>query len=188
MELKTIVVGKLETNCYLLRDDNHVLLIDPGADSEKILQYFNPDDILEAILLTHGHYDHTGAISDIVVKYPTEVYMNYGDINLFKENVAVAPIEAGDYEFGPFKLTVYETPGHSSGSVLYQCENYLFSGDTLFCEDIGRTDLNGGSTQQMNQSLALIKTFDPRLIVLPGHEERSTLDHELKHNAYLKKS
>ena len=186
MELKQIIVGRLETNCYLLREDKRVLLVDPGAEASKILAHLHENDELVAILLTHGHWDHTEAIAEILDYFPTKVYLHYGDIDIFRESMDVEAIIAGDYQFGPFAIKVYETPGHSEGSVLYECGKYLFCGDTLFLEDIGRTDLHGGNYQKMRQSLSFIKTLNPSLIVLPGHEETSTLKHELQYNPHLK--
>jgi len=186
MKLKQIIVGRLETNCYLLKEGHHVLLVDPGDNASKILSHLQKEDIIEAILLTHGHWDHTAAIPEILIAHPTKVYMHFGDVDLLNEDIKLESLNAGKYRFGPFEITVHETPGHSEGSVLIECGPYLFTGDTLFLEDIGRTDLSGGSYYKMLESLGFIKTLNPKLIVLPGHEESSTIEHELKNNQHLK--
>ena len=140
-----------------------------------------------------------GTMVDKLVKlYQCPVYISKEDeimardpyLNLSEEdNIVIhSPVQhlkEGTYQIGHFSVQVYETPGHTPGSLMFRIGNELFSGDTLFHMSIGRTDLPLGSNSEMRSSLQLIKTLDPALRVYPGHEEVTTLEYELEHNPYL---
>lgn len=167
MQIQRIKVGLLQTNCYLLEKNNQLIVIDPGDEKEKILAEVKGREVL-AVLLTHRHFDHIGALS-IFPNIPIYEYQN---------------LEEKEYHIGPFVFQVLYTPGHTLDSVTYyfQKEEVMFTGDFLFHEDIGRTDLEGGSIHDMKVSLQKMKQYPGNIRLFPGHEEDTTLAHELQYN------
>ncbi len=197
MEVKTIVVGNYQTNCYLLFNDDECLIIDPGASPRSIIRQIGDRKVV-AILLTHGHFDHTGAVDELYKEYGCPIYGCKNDEPLFKSDilrgfygessVVNSPIRwfESDYlKIGSFEINIYFTPGHSSGSVMFKIDDKLFSGDTLFYESVGRTDLYSGSLSQLKQSLRVVYQLPGDMIVYPGHESITTVEHEIKYNPYL---
>ena len=197
MLIKCFTVGQLQTNCYIVTDENSLkcAVIDPGAESGTILNYLDDNSLrAECIFLTHGHFDHTGAVPAVYAETKARVYINRGDANLedfhdsYREHGGE---ELGFYaegdviEVGALKFTVMETPGHSRGSVTLRCENALFTGDTLFRDSCGRTDLEGGSTAVLNRSLRRLYELEGDFEVYPGHMDSTTLDRERKFNYYM---
>lgn len=190
--------GWLQVNTYLIGDEL-CYVVDPGDEfgliKNKINQNFKG---VKAILLTHGHLDHIGSVDKLVAEYNCDVYMHTGDIMYVDGSLkndrmmgnAIVTLTTPTIDaltINDNNIVVLETPGHSKGSVCYwfKEEKILFTGDTLFSVDIGRTDLPGGSTYEIMQSLKVLKTLPDDLIVHPGHEESSTLGHEKKNNLYL---
>lgn len=173
MNIETIKVGALQTNCYILECNGKTLIIDPGDDYYILKNYLMEKDI-EAILITHGHDDHIGAVSSIVDTFHVPVYS--------KQN-----LKEGKYEFGPFHFEVLYTPGHTSDSVTYYFYeyNFLFSGDFLFKHTVGRMDLETGSVDDMKHSLEKIYEYSDRITVYPGHGESTTLGEEKRENQYF---
>lgn len=173
MKVKKIVVGDLETNCYLLIKNNKCLVIDPGSDSLKIMNELN-DLLCVGILLTHGHFDHVGAVDELVSKYKVAIYN--------KET-----LKEGINSIDLFNFEVIYNPGHTNDSVSYyfKDEKILFSGDFIFKRSIGRTDL-GGNDLDMLGSINKIKKYDKDIIIKPGHGDETTLVDELKYNPFFK--
>lgn len=174
MLIKRVVVGELETNCYLLIKDNNCLVIDPGDEYKKIV---NEIDNLscKGILLTHHHFDHVGSVNDLVNKYNVLVY----DKNNLKEGI--------NNIFG-FSFEVIYNPGHTDDSIsfYFKEEKILFSGDFIFKGSIGRTDL-GGNYSDMINSINKIKNYDNNIIIKPGHGEETKLGDEIKYNPFFQK-
>lgn len=175
MKVERFVCGYLEENAYLvINENNDALLIDPGSEEGKIEKYIKDKGItLKAILITHYHFDHVGALDYFKDKYNLKVY----DI----ENVGLNKI-AG------FMFDVFETTGHTDDSCsFYFAEiNSLFVGDFLFKESIGRYDFENSSFPSMMKSIAWVKTLNESVHIYPGHGEDTTLKYELKHNEFLK--
>ncbi len=149
-----------------------------------------------AILLTHGHYDHTGAVGELQANWPEiPVYLNRRDVlRAMPAPSSCSRSSAGDVRdydegdtvaVGGLTVTVLATPGHSEGSVTLRCQDALFCGDTLFAGSCGRTDFPGGSMEKMMASLRRLGQLEGDLRVLPGHMEASTLDRERRWNPYL---
>jgi len=170
MNIETIQVGALQTNCYILNCDGKTLIVDPGDDYYILKRYLMERDIM-GILITHGHDDHVGAVSSIVDAFNVPVYN--------KDN-----LNEGKHEIGPFHFEVIYTPGHTSDSVTYYFYeyNFLFSGDFLFKNTVGRMDLPTGSVEEMKHSLEKIYTYNDRVIVYPGHGESTNLGVEKRQN------
>ena len=186
----------LYTNTFLLISDaGHAVVIDPAADAQtydKILKENNAQ--LTTILCTHGHYDHVGAVAALRRETGCKVYLDTADAlgndlyPLKSSDVDEAWPVSGSLAIDELTFTVYHTPGHTPGSVVLALGNMLFCGDTLFAGSIGRTDLEGGSSAQMAESLRkLAKLPIPRgTQVLPGHGEFSTFGDELDNNYFIR--
>jgi len=199
MEIKRIAVGMHQANCYVVSTDDDVFIIDPGARGDRIKTYLDPQRRVTAILLTHGHFDHIGAVDFLANELKCPVYIHEEDMDLVTHPDSMFPaaknirvdseltlFKEGHQRIGSTDFNVLFTPGHTKGSVLLILGENLFSGDVLFLGSVGRTDLDGGSDREMKSSLRLIKTLDKKLIVLPGHGLPTTLENELKTNPYLK--
>ena len=171
MKVEKIVVGQLEENCYILRKDNKVLIIDPGDEINKIKDVIGESEIV-GVLITHNHFDHIGALS----------YFNKNIIYNFTN------LEEKEYNLNDFIFNVIHTPGHSSDSISYYFNNInsLFSGDFIFYENIGRCDLPTGNYNIMKESIKKIKNYPIDMIIYPGHGKDTTLKHEIENNIYFK--
>lgn len=188
-------LAPLYTNTFLLvTDAGHGIVVDPAAAPQTYLDALQAAGAsLTHILLTHGHYDHVGAVADLRKATGCQVYMDPADaqgsamLPLTRDQVD-APWPVGDkLEIDELTFRIYHTPGHTPGSVCLGCGNLLFSGDTLFAGSCGRTDLPGGSVRAMQQSLALLAglPLPDDTQVLPGHESFTTLGRERRSNPYL---
>ena len=198
MDIKVLQVGSIGTNCYILCEETEKLcaVIDPGGDARLVATAVEQTGCaLAFILLTHGHYDHTGGVAELLEFYPqAAVYIHKADYltphhRLFPLRAQVPAVkyydEGDTLTLGSLELQVLHTPGHSEGSVTLRCGDVLFCGDTLFAGSCGRTDLAGGSMQEMMRSLGRLGALEGTLYVLPGHMGTSDLDTERRWNPYL---
>ena len=178
MDIKTLQVGPIGTNCYLLCDETEKLcaVIDPGGDAVRVAAAVEDSGCAPcAILLTHGHYDHTGAVAELSARWPgVPVYLNRRDVyegdaylqQLFPPVPCAKDYGEGDtVQVGGLTLQVLATPGHSEGSVTLRCGDALFCGDTLFAGSCGRTDFPGGSVKKMMESLKRLGGLEGDLMV-----------------------
>lgn len=200
MQLTTIPVGQLQTNCYIVTDETtkHCAILDPGDDSTQILAPIQSGGLIPvAVCLTHGHYDHTIAADDIVRAYSVPVYIHPADATrdprpnpyLYAADEHTQHYtEGGTVTVGNLILHVMETPGHSRGCVTLCTDTHLFTGDTLFRDDCGRTDLPGGDMQTMLHSLKRLGVIEGDRTVCPGHGPASTLERERRFNHYLRQA
>ena len=198
MLIKTLPVGHLETNCYIVTDEQtrKCAIIDPGAESNTILDYIESNDLTpEMIFLTHGHFDHCMALGAVMEATGAPAYINKKDANIAKRyaphgfddsSVKCLYAEGDVFMVGGLEFTVLETPGHSPGSVTLKCGPALFTGDTLFRDSCGRTDLDGGDMETLLASLRRLSALEGDFEVYPGHAEASTLDRERKFNYYMR--
>ncbi|HCT63170.1 MAG TPA: MBL fold hydrolase [Erysipelotrichaceae bacterium] len=197
MEVRTLVLGLFQTNTYLLVEDGEVVIIDPVSKSERIQSKILEGERVVGILLTHGHFDHIGAVDELAELYQCPVYLHYNDYELTQDpqknysqtKKIKLKSKLSFYEdhlhLGQFNFFIHHTPGHTPGSVCIEYKDRLFTGDTLFKHSVGRTDLYKGSSQDLKQSLRIIAKMDPHLVIYPGHEEQSTLADEFKNNPYF---
>ena len=198
MKVSVMQVGPIGTNCYFLQDEESGLMaiIDPGDDWERILhQVKKAEGEVKYILLTHGHYDHTTAVPDLVKALPgVQVYIHQADANgagsqLFPLAAQVKDLnnydEGDTLSLGSLTIEVLHTPGHSKGSVTLKVGDVLFTGDTLFCGSCGRTDLRGGSYEEIMASLKRLGELEGDFHVCPGHDRTSTLERERQYNPFL---
>lgn len=174
MQVKRIKVGMLRTNCYILSEGENAIIIDPGDEFLTIQSALENKRVI-AVLLTHRHDDHTGALADLVRFYGVPVY----DKNVLEER---------RYDFCGMKLEVIYTPGHTDDSICYYFYEYgfMFVGDFIFKGTIGRCDLPTGDFEAMKESIQKMKCYSERTILYPGHEESTTLADEIRNNPYLR--
>ena len=174
MEIQKVVVGFLEENCYVLIKNKECLVVDPGAEYDKIRQLIGDNKVL-GVLITHSHSDHIGALRNFLTKRSVKIFK--------KSN-----LEEKEYTVGSFKFKCIYTPGHSKDSVTFyfEEEQVMFIGDFIFKNGIGRTDLPGGDSKEMEQSIEKIKQYDGDIRIYPGHDEESTLLDEFRKNPFLK--
>ena len=197
MLIKCLPVGHLMTNCYIVTDETTLecAVVDPGDESNTILWYLEDNHLTcRAILLTHGHYDHVGAVDTLHEETGAPVYIHEADDGnalTFDGYVYTAPAGSVHYKegdtvtVGSLVFRVLETPGHTPGGVTLQVEDALFTGDTLFNGSCGRTDMPGGDMEQELRSLAKLAALPGDYEVYPGHMDSSTLDFERRFNPYL---
>lgn len=171
MKISIIKVGYLEANCYILEKDKKVIVIDPGDEYDKIAPFIKNKEIVK-VLITHYHPDHIGALSHfedkLILKNPKETI----------------------YNIGPFSFIVIYTKGHTNDSITYYFkeEKVMFTGDFLFKETIGRTDLPSGNQNEMFKSLNKIKSYPGDTKIYPGHGPSTTLKYEKENNYFLKQT
>ena len=198
MLIKTISVGQLETNCYVVTDETSLdcAVIDPGDESNTILDYLEQNRLrCRAVFLTHGHFDHVGAVEALAEETGAKVYLNREDDAETRRDLHF-PLhlpENGEYyadgdrvEIGSLRFEVIGTPGHTPGGVTLRCQDALFTGDTLFRGSCGRTDLPGGDTEELLRSLKRICSLEGDFEVYPGHMDCSTLARERLFNYYCR--
>lgn len=188
-------VAPLYTNTFLIvTDAGHGIIVDAAAAPQTYLDALQAEQAqLTHILLTHGHYDHVGAVAALRKATGCKVYMDPVDaagnqmLPLTRDLVDENWPANGELKIDELTFKIYHTPGHTPGSVCLLCGELLFSGDTLFSGSCGRTDFPGGSMQQMQQSLSLLAELPiPDTVqVLPGHESFSTLGRERRSNPYM---
>ncbi len=199
MVIKHLFLPSVYTNCYLLGDEDSgaAAIIDPGAPALELLEEAKKDHLtVGAIFLTHGHYDHVSGVSVLRQALPgVPVYLHPEDAEKDDPLFPTAPLDPvtlwrdGDVvPLGNLRVEVLHTPGHSKGSVVLRCQNVLFTGDTLFAGSMGRTDLPGGSYEEIMSSLRRLGELEGDFQVLPGHESFSTLERERQTNYYLRQA
>ena len=179
MKIETIKVGSLETNCYLIINNDKCIIVDPGDDKDKIIDKIESLNLTPiAIFITHYHFDHIGALNDIKNKYNIKVY----DYKNYESDDKLYKVE-------DFNFKIIDTKGHKEDLVTFYFpnENVMFVGDFIFKGDIGRCDLEGGNFYEMLESIEKIKTYPKDTIIYPGHEEPTTLNDEIKYNTYFNK-
>lgn len=175
MQIKQIINGYLEENCYILYDEKKCLIIDPGSEEEKIDSFIETKSLkVSGILITHYHFDHVGALDYFETKYKCKV-IDYEDVDK-------------DISLGGFTFNVIPTYGHTKDSVsfYFKDNNIMFTGDFLFKESIGRYDFEDSDAIEMQKSIKLIKSFPSKTKIYPGHGDITTLKKELDNNIYLK--
>ena len=195
MNIQTLTLGMYETNCYIIwaEGSSQCAVIDPGYEPHRVLDAVaSLGKTVAAILLTHGHFDHVGAVRDIFADTDCDIYLCPADCEM-PEAMTAGPLcytnrlEDGDVlHLAGLTLKVCHTPGHTPGSVCFLCEDALFAGDTLFAGSCGRTDLPCGNWNTLAVSLAKLKALEGDYIVYPGHGESTRLSSERIYNPYMR--
>lgn len=208
MILKTLVVGPIAANCFIIGDKeaNEGAIIDPGGDADRILQAVEETGLnIKFIIATHGHFDHNAATAKLKEKLKCDFLLSEKDIDFVKRSKSTAHnwgieidqvpdpdrfINEGDIlKLGSLELEIINTPGHSPGgiTIYIKSEGILFSGDTLFFTSIGRTDFDGGSMPALQDSIReKLYTLPDDTIVHTGHGEQTTIGNEKLHNLFVR--
>lgn len=195
VKVHLLTLGAYQTNCYLVHEahSGKCCVIDPGYEPEVIEEKLQELGLaLEAILLTHGHFDHVGGVRQLAADTGCDVYLCAEDLTLPSQLTAGSLYYTKTYGDGTvlrlagLEISVLATPGHTPGSVCLLTENVLFAGDTLFAGSCGRTDLAGGSFAAIRDSLRRLAALEDNLWVLPGHGESTKLEDEKKYNPYMR--
>ena len=197
MKVLTYTLGPVQANCYILIENNHALIIDPG-DSFDIQKLIDQENItIDAIVLTHVHFDHFSGLESLCKNISCDIYCNEKEFDFFMNPYLNASshfmypvtyscqpiaVKEGVIKIGTFEMEAIYCPGHTTGSTVYRYKNLLFTGDVLFKGSIGRCDLETGSFTEMKKSIQKIKEIKENLYILPGHGPLSTLDEEKKEN------
>lgn len=203
MKIKAVCPYSFGANTYLIVSGSHAFVVDPAASVEAIMSAVADEGaVLDGILLTHGHFDHTVSLDTLRRATATKAYIHEDDAvmltdgrknafyTFYGKECVHAPAEhlLTDGEMirlGDEEIRVIHTPGHSGGSVCFDCGNFLVTGDTLFAESIGRCDLWSGSEALIQSSLELLRTLSPSLTIYPGHGAPARLGDALDNAAYF---
>ena len=191
----TLTLGLYQTNCYIVHQNGakKCVVIDPGYEAHTILDKLDELGLEpEAILLTHGHFDHVGAVRDLVATTGCRVYLRPEETTM-PPQLTAGPLyytdeypPEGKLQVAGMEILVVQTPGHTPGSVCLLIEDAMFSGDTLFAGSMGRCDFPGSSIFEMRKSLRRLRALTGDYRVFPGHGEDTTLEYEKKYNPYLR--
>ena len=212
MRINRYVVGMVQTNCYIVINDEtkECFIIDPGASGKQLAEKIKQDNLIPvAILLTHGHFDHAGGADDLAKEFDIKIYAHEAEEDTLhdpQKNVSwmVGAKESYDADvflkdskivnLAGFDIKVLHTPGHTEGGCCYYIadEEFVFTGDTLFAQSVGRTDFPGGSMSQIVRSIreklmTLNKAgnLETDIMVYPGHNDPTTIETERMENPYL---
>lgn len=195
LKVYAMALGAYQTNCYIIHNETSksCCVIDPGYEADVILDKLEDLGLtLEAILLTHGHFDHVGAVKDLAAETQCQVYIHPDDLSLPPMMTAGALYYTKTYAEGAvlkladLEIAVLHTPGHTPGSVCLLVENTIFAGDTLFQGSCGRTDLPGGDWATICKSLKRLASLEGNFWVFSGHGPSTTLRDEKKYNPYMR--
>lgn len=210
VEITRLVLGALDTNCWIVSDSSGgpLVVIDPAADAERVLAAIAGRPVA-AVVLTHGHFDHLGAVGAVIDATGAPLLVHADDADWITSSVAnggagfgfdaVAPaadrlLADGDIiEAGGLTFSVWATPGHTPGSISLLLaasdgSEHLFSGDTLFAGSVGRTDFPGGDSRELRGSIALLASLPASTVVHPGHGPDTSIGHESRTNYFWPRS
>ena len=200
--IHTLPLGDYQTNTYIVHGDQKAcVIIDPGFEPQTILNKVASLNLtVDAVLLTHGHFDHVGGVEQILRATGCQLWISKRDCSdpsdpMIRYFYPLTDCDIANVSFcadgekihaGGLTFMVMSTPGHTQGSVCYLCDDALFSGDTLFAGSCGRTDLPGGDWNTIQKSLGRLAALDGDFTVYPGHGGASTLSRERQFNPYMR--
>ncbi len=196
MDIRQLSLAPIGANCYFLTDGTgHAAIVDPGGEAQKLLALVRELGVtVDAIFLTHSHFDHTGGAAELRAALHCPVYLHPGDRALLGDQLmpdigpTVDYVEGDRIRVGSVEVEVIHTPGHTPGGVTLKAGDALFTGDTLFKGSMGRTDLPGGNYEVLMRSLKKLGELEGDYKVLSGHEGASTLSAERAGNYYLREA
>lgn len=204
IQIETIPVGPLQSNCYIVSDEKSLsaMVIDPGAEESKIIGFLRNRRLkTEYIVCTHGHFDHVGAVAAVKSETGALLALNRNDLEIYsgaRDHAALwgfgieqqpAPDifigEGDELVVGALKFRCLTTPGHSPGGICLYGEGILLTGDTIFAGAVGRSDLYGGSLEELKKSFRRIVSLPPETVIYPGHGPWTTVKDELEYNFFI---
>jgi len=204
MQVHTFVVGPLENNSFLIENEQQsCLIVDPGMDCQQMIEYIQSKQLKpQAIVLTHGHFDHIMGIPLVLEHFPNiDIYLHSGDKDYLKDahlngaslmgvdfSLSIVPIEldSGKTNIGDFSFEVMNLPGHTPGGCAFIFDKHCLCGDSIFAGSIGRTDLPGGNHHQLIEALRnKLMQLDEDVVLYPGHGPTTNIAYEKNNNPYL---
>jgi hydroxyacylglutathione hydrolase len=204
MKIDRLVVGQLQSNCYIVYDEKKRvgIVVDPGDEPDRILEAVKEKGLeIICVVCTHGHFDHIGAVGEVKEGTGGKIVLHRDDLDLYlmagnqaalwgfgfdpqpKPDMLVS--EGDELSVGDMKFTVLSTPGHSPGGICLFGEGLLLTGDTVFAGSVGRTDLFGGNMDDLKKSFRRIISLPPETVILPGHGDFSTVGQEKESNFFV---
>jgi glyoxylase-like metal-dependent hydrolase (beta-lactamase superfamily II) len=207
MIVKKLIVGPLEENTYIIGDEKtkQAIIVDPGDEPDRIIELIKNNDLkVKAIICTHAHFDHIGAIGDIKKATGAKILIHRGDVELYKAAKDQAALwgydldeipmpddfldEGDEVQVGNMSFKVLHTPGHSPGGICLYGEGIVITGDTLFQGSVGRTDFPGGDIKKLRDSFKRLLELPENTTVLSGHGPESTVGKEKKENIFIEEN
>ena len=206
LSMKILVLGMVQTNCYIISNEEtkEAIVFDPADQAERIEQYLKANDLVcKGILLTHGHFDHILAASELATATKAPIHCHEAEVELLsdprmnassqihRECRLVPEVRLADDQslsLAGFAIRVIDTPGHTAGGVCYYFTKHriLISGDTLFRDSVGRTDLPTGDSEELIKSIRTkLMVLEDEVLVYPGHGDKTTIGYERENNIYL---
>jgi len=203
MVIKELVLGPLDSNCYLIVDEHtkETLVIDPGDEPDRIIDLIHENSLqVKYIICTHAHFDHVSAVSDIKKETGAPIIIHQEEQEIYRNTREQAVLwgfevddlpepdmfvsEGNELEIGGLRFKILHTPGHSPGGICLFGEGVLVTGDTLFAGSVGRTDLHGGDIIQLKKSFKRLMSLSEKTRILPGHGPETTIGKEKKENFF----
>ena len=203
MIIRSLVVGPLENNCFIIADENtkEGLVVDPGDEPDRILDLINKNSFnIKYIVCTHAHFDHVGAVPDLKKETGAKIVIHRDELEIYKSTKDQAAIwgyeldplpepdmfvsEGDKIEVGDLRFEILHTPGHSPGGICLYGEGILITGDTLFAGSVGRTDFYGGDMEKLKRSFRRLLSLSDKIKVLPGHGPETTIGQERTDNFF----
>jgi glyoxylase-like metal-dependent hydrolase (beta-lactamase superfamily II) len=203
MLIKSISVGPLQVNCFIIADDvsKDAVVIDPGDEPDMIIDIIKKNGLtVQYIICTHGHFDHVGAVSDLKKETGAKVVLHKDELEIYSAALDMAAfwgydigrppepdmlLKDGDaVEFGRIRLEVLHTPGHSPGCICLYGNGILLTGDTIFAGSVGRTDLYGGDEKKLKESFKRLMLLPENIRALPGHGPETSIAREKHENMF----
>jgi len=203
MIIRSLVVGPLENNCFIIADENtkEGLVVDPGDEPDRILDLINKNSFnIKYIICTHAHFDHVGAVPDLKKETGAKIVIHRDELEIYKSTKDQAAIwgyeldplpepdmfvsEGDKIEVGDLRFEILHTPGHSPGGICLYGEGILITGDTLFAGSVGRTDFYGGDMEKLKRSFRRLLSLSDKIKVLPGHGPETTIGQERTDNFF----
>lgn len=208
MKITTLPLGGYQTNCYILTNDNkNAIVIDPGAEPEKLIKHLNNNNItVKMIALTHGHFDHVGAVTKLKEATKAPVYIHNADNEMLLNPDLVHPgltselnricgfetatadeffVDGEKYTVDDMEFEIMHVPGHTKGSTILIFDDAMFTGDTIFEGTVGRADLYGGNSSQLRDSAKRVASIEGEYTLHSGHGGATTLAREKATNMYM---
>lgn len=203
MIIRSLVVGPLENNCFIIADENTKdgLVVDPGDEPDRILDLISKNSFnIKYIVCTHAHFDHVGAVPDLKKETGAKIVIHRDELEIYKSTKDQAAIwgyeldplpepdmfvsEGDKIEVGDLRFEILHTPGHSPGGICLYGEGILITGDTLFAGSVGRTDFYGGDMEKLKRSFRRLLSLSDKIKVLPGHGPETTIGQERTDNFF----
>lgn len=205
MIIKSLSVGPLENNCFIIANEGtgESLLVDPGDEPDRILDVINENEFkVKYLVCTHAHFDHVGAVPEIKKETNAKIVIHRDEVSIYEKvpdlsalfgfeidplpEPDILVLEGDQLVVGDLKFQILHTPGHSPGGICLYGEGIIITGDTIFAGSVGRTDLYGGDIEKLKKSIKRLMTLPDEVKIFPGHGPQSTIGYEKNNNSFYR--